>query len=127
VIEEEFLRVYTNLLDRISGPLHLRLLIQPLMAVILASIAGVSDARAGKTPYFWGLINDPAHRREMLANGWHSVGKLFVVALVLDCLYQYIALRFIWPGEAIIVAIVLAIFPYLLVRGAVTRLLRKPA
>lgn len=127
MIDEEMLRVYTHLLDRVSGPLSLRLLIQPTMAVVLATLAGVRDARAGKAPYFWGLLTDPAHRREMLRNGWKSVGKLFVVALLLDCIYQYIALRFVWPGEAVIVAIVLAIIPYLLVRGAVTRLLRKPA
>jgi hypothetical protein len=127
VIEEELLRVYTNLMDRISGPLHLRLLIQPMVALVLATLAGLKDARSGKTPYFWGLTHDPEHRREMLENGWHSIGKLFVVALILDCVYQYIALRFVWPGEAIIVAIVLAIIPYVLVRSLVTRLFRKPA
>lgn len=126
-MEDELLRVYTHLLDRVSGPMSLRLFIQPTMAVLLATIAGVKDARAGNPPYFWSLLTDPAHRREMLRDGWKSVGRLFVMALLLDCIYQYIAMRFIWPGEAVIVAIVLAIVPYLLVRGPVTRLLRKRA
>lgn len=127
MIDDEFMRFYTNLLDRVSGPLSLRLLLQPVMAVVLATIAGLKDARAGKTPYFWGLLNDPEHRRDMLQNGWKSVGKLFVVALLLDVVYQYLVMRFVYPGEAVIVALVLAIVPYLLVRGTVTRLFRKPA
>jgi hypothetical protein len=124
VLEDIWLRFYGDMLDRISGPLHLRLLIQPTMAIILATIAGRRDAREGKPPYFWALFSDPLHRQEMLRDGWKSVGKLFVVALLLDCIYQYVATGFVWPGEAVFVALVLAILPYLLLRGLVTRLLR---
>jgi hypothetical protein len=33
--------------------------------------------------------------------------------------------RFVYPGEAILVAIILAIVPYLMLRGVVNRLARK--
>jgi hypothetical protein len=44
---------------------------------------------------------------------------------VLDAVYQYIALRWFYPGEAVLVAIILAIIPYLLVRGPVDRIARR--
>jgi hypothetical protein len=121
-MEEIWIRFIGDLVDRVSGPLKFRLLLQPLMAIVLATIAGLKDARAGKPAYFWALLTDPRHRQEMLRDGWKSVGKLFVVALLLDVAYQFIALRFVYPGEAIIVALVLAIVPYLIVRGLVTRI-----
>ena len=61
----------------------------------------------------------------MLKDGWKSVGKIFVLALILDVVYQIVVQRFVYPGEAIVVALVLAIVPYLLVRGLVTRLARR--
>ena len=61
----------------------------------------------------------------MLKDGWKSVGKIFILAIVLDVVYQIIVARFVYPGEAIFVAFVLAISPYLLLRGLTTRLARK--
>jgi hypothetical protein len=93
--------------------------------VIFASIAGFKDAKLGKAPYFWSLFTDPLHRRELLKNGWKSIGKLFIVAIVLDVIFQIKELHIVYPGEALIVATLLAIMPYLIVRGLVTRLLGK--
>jgi hypothetical protein len=53
------------------------------------------------------------------------VGRVFILAIVLDGVYQFIALRWFYPGEAILVAIILAIIPYLLVRGPVNRIARR--
>jgi hypothetical protein len=58
----------------------------------------------------------------MVKNGWRSVGKVFILALVLDAIYQFIVQRFVYPGEAIITAFLLAIVPYLVLRGIITRL-----
>ncbi len=59
----------------------------------------------------------------MLRTGWQSVGKVFILALILDAIYQYIELRWFYPGEAIAVALSLAIIPYTLLRGPVNRLM----
>jgi len=118
-------RVGEQLMARVSGPMHFRLVLQPVMAAVLAVIAGLKDARTGKPPYFWSLLYDPAHRKEMVRDGWKSVGRVFILALILDAIYQGIVLHFFYLGEAIIVAIVLAIVPYLILRGIVTRLARK--
>jgi hypothetical protein len=44
---------------------------------------------------------------------------------MLDVVYQIIELRFVYVGEAIIVAFILAILPYLVLRGLVTRVARR--
>jgi hypothetical protein len=82
----------------------------------------LKDAKAGKPPYLWGLLHDPAQRKEMLQSGWKSVGKVFVLALLLDVVYQVIEQARVYPFEVILVGFLLAIVPYTLVRGLVTRL-----
>lgn len=124
-MDEIWMRIVENMTDRVDGPLKFRLLVQPLMAAIFAIRSGLLDARTGKPPYFWALATDPAHRADMLRDGWKSIGKVFMIALVLDVVYQIIVLRFVYPGEAIIVALVLAILPYLILRGLVTRIARR--
>jgi hypothetical protein len=124
VFDETWTRLVHDLIGRVSGPMKFRLVLQPLMASIFAIRAGLKDAKTGKPPYFWALLWDPAHRADMLKDGWKSVGKVFVLAIVLDVVYQIIAEHFVYPGEAIIVAFILAIVPYLILRGLVTRLTR---
>jgi len=124
-MDDMWMRIVENLQARVSGPLHFRLVLQPVMASIFAIIAGLKDAKAGRPPYFWSLISNPSQREAMLRDGWKGVGKVFVFALILDVIYQIVVLDFVYPGEAIIVAIVLAIVPYLILRGAVTRLAHK--
>jgi hypothetical protein len=102
-----------------------RLVLQPAMAAFFAIRAGLADARAGNPPYFWCLISERGNRTALIKNGWKSVGRVFILALVLDVVYQLIVLRFVYPGEAIIVAFILAIVPYLILRGLVTRVARK--
>jgi hypothetical protein len=46
---------------------------------------------------------------------------VFVVACVLDTIYQILVLRGFYPGEMLIVAVVCALVPYFVIRGPVTR------
>ena len=119
------MRIVENLADRVSGPMKFRFILQPVMASIFAILAGLKDARAGKPPYFWALITSPGHRVDMIKDGWKSVGKIFLLALALDVGYQIFVLHFVYPGEAITVAFILAIVPYLILRGPVNRLAAK--
>ena len=58
----------------------------------------------------------------MLKDGWKSVGRVYIFAIVMDAIYQFIVLKTFYPAEALIVAIILAIVPYLLIRGPVSRI-----
>ncbi|HKF21993.1 MAG TPA: hypothetical protein VKE93_10510 [Candidatus Angelobacter sp.] len=117
-----FTRVWTDLIGRVEGPMNFRLILQPLTACVLGIRAGMRDARTNRPPFLWALIFLPEHRRGMLREGWKDASKVFVFAVVLDLVYQVVVLRFFYPGEAIIVAMVLALVPYSVVRPLVNRL-----
>ncbi len=123
-MHDTWVRVGSQLAARVSGPMKFRLVLQPVMASFFAIRSGLADARAGNPPYGWGLIAAHGHRLHMIKHGWRSVGRVFYLALVLDVIYQIIELRFVYPGEAIIVAFVLAVVPYVILRGLTSRLAR---
>ena len=102
-----------------------RLILQPLMAGLFALRSGLKDAREGRPPYLWTIITDRSQRGDLLREGWKAITRVFVLAIVMDVIYQVIVHRWVYVGEAIIVAIVLAIVPYLLIRGPVNRLVRN--
>ena len=53
------------------------------------------------------------------------MGKVFLIALALDVIYQVVVLKALFPLETLIVAFFLAIVPYVAIRGLVTRIARK--
>jgi hypothetical protein len=56
---------------------------------------------------------------------WKAVFKVFIMAVVLDCVYQVMVFRWIYPVESMVTATILAVLPYLLLRGVVNRIARK--
>ena len=124
-MEDIFTRVFENFVGRVHGPMHFRVIMQPLMACLFAVLDGIKDAREGRTAYFWALFTEPQHRMELLRRGWKSVGKIFILALVLDAVYQIWQLKTFYPGEAVLTALVLAFVPYLLLRGPVNRFMPR--
>jgi hypothetical protein len=124
-IQEFFARVWEMLIGRADGPLTFRLIFQPTVAAFFAIRAGLKDAHEGQTPYLWSVFSNPAHRRNLLRDGWKDVGKVFTIAVVLDVIYELIVYRWVYPGQALLVAAVLAIVPYLLIRGPVTRIMHR--
>jgi hypothetical protein len=123
-MEELWQRFVESFVNRLDGPLHLRFIMQPLMAILFATIDGLKDAKAGKPAYFWAVAVDPAHRRELLKDGWKHFGKIFILALILDVVYQLKVHHTVRPGEVLIVALALAVAPYVLLRGPVNRAAR---
>ncbi len=123
-MDDPLSRFVADLIGRISGPLHLRLILQPTIAIILAIRDGRKDAVEGRVPFFWSLFTERGHRRELIRRGWKSVGKVFIIALIIDTVYQFIAQGWFYPGEALFVGLMLAIVPYVLLRGPANRLLR---
>jgi hypothetical protein len=121
-VDDLFARLAGNLHDRVGGPMSFRLLCQPAMAGILAVRDGMRDGRAGRPAYGWAILTDSASRRERLREGWRAVARIFVLAVVVDTIYQLIELRWFYPLETMIVALTLAFVPYVLIRGPVGRL-----
>jgi hypothetical protein len=117
-VEAMLARVWANLNGRIGGPLTFRLIVQPTVSAFFAIRAGVKDCREGRVPYGWVILTDPIRRGDHLREGWKDVTKVFVVAIVIDFAYQISELRWFYPEEALIVAVLLALLPYLLLRGS---------
>ena len=108
--------------ERAGGPMKFRLVIQPVVAAVLATRTGLKDARAGNPPFLWGAITHAGKRMAILKHGWNDVGKVFMIAIVLDGVYQYLVFKSIRPAEALIAATALAIVPYVFIRGPVARI-----
>jgi hypothetical protein len=116
-----------ELLGRSGGPMSFRLILQPAVAVLLALRAGMRDARESRPPFLWAVLSDGSCRRELMRQGWKDVGNVFIVALILDVIYQVIVHSSIHPLELLLTATTLALLPYVIVRGLVTRLARRSA
>jgi hypothetical protein len=119
-----FANYLSDFIGRFDGPLHFRLIMQPLMAILLAVRDGSRDAREGRGAYAWTLLTDASQRRYLLADGWKGISRVFVLAYVLDVVYQFIEWRGLKPSQALLTAIVLAVIPYALLRGPINRLVR---
>ena len=122
---DELTRAIEQLTRRLSGPMHIRLWIQPAVAITLAVRAGLRDARENKPAYLWELLTNPANRRQMLHSAWKDLARLIIFCFLIDSAYQFFVLKFYYPLQALIVVLVLTVIPYIMVRGPITRLRRR--
>jgi hypothetical protein len=118
-----FSRLWHNLAGRITGPMNFRIIMQPSMAAGFAIWSGIKDARADRRAFLWSIIIEPDQRSTLLRSAWKDVGRIFILAVVLDAVYQLIQLHAIHLLELLIIAPTLSFVPYVLVRGPVTRLI----
>ena len=116
-----FGRMWSGLAFEWSGPLGFRFVLQPVMAATLAVRDGIRDAGAGRSPYFWTVLTNPAERTARLLEGLKATARVILLALAMDAAYQVIVFRRFYLDEAIGIAILLAFVPYLLIRGPVER------
>lgn len=117
-------RVWVNLIERPSGPIAFRFLLQPAMSAALAVRDGIRDARQGTPPYLWSIIFDSGNRAAHVRQGLRATSKIIVLAVILDVAYQTTVLEEFYPGEALIVGLTLGLVPYVLIRGLAARFAR---
>jgi hypothetical protein len=127
-----FLKYFAEqLLGRLSGPLNFRLVVMPTVVTLLALRADWKDAREGRPAFLGAFITDRVERRRLFRIALKDVGRVFLMAIVLDTTYQVMVYGWVYAGQLLTVAIVCAVVPYVLVRGPITRtvrlLLRKRA
>jgi hypothetical protein len=117
-------RFWQHILDRTGGPMTFRFILQPLMACIAALIDGVTDARTGRSPYFWTILTDADKRGGRLHEGLIATSRILLLGIGMDLIYQYRVFDSFHPVEALVIAILLAFIPYVLLRGPVDRIAR---
>ena len=121
---EMLTRGVEHLIGRAGGPLSFRLVVMPLVVTFMAIRAGMKDARDGHPPFLRTLLGNPLERRRLLRSALQDIGRIFIMAVVLDTTYQLIVLPAFYPGELLLVAIACAIVPYLVLRGPISLLMR---
>ena len=117
-------RIWQNLLERASGPMTFRFLLQPIMATIAAFLDGVKDARTGRAPFLETVLTNPAQRAGRLQEAVIASARIILLGLVMDAIYQFIEFRTFHPAEAVIIALLLAFVPYVALRGIISRIAR---
>ena len=116
-----FQRIWHDLVERPEGPLSFRFILQPLMAAVAAIVDGLRDARTIRSPFFRALLFEPQHRMARLVEALNAIARIILLGLVMDVIYQVIELKTFYPAEAVIVALLLAVVPYVVLRGLITR------
>ena len=124
-MEERLRHLLPDLMGRLNGPFTFRLVLQPLSAALIALRSGLRDARSGRPAYGWAVISNPVERRELLKEGWRELSRVFIIAVIVDVIYELVVFGQIYPGQSLIVATVLALLPYPLLRGVVNRIIRR--
>ena len=124
-IQEILARFWDQLIAQPSGPLAFRFILQPVMAAFFAIRDGLKDARAGRQPYLRTILFEPSQRKGYLREGLKRISRVIVFAFVMDAIYQYMVLHRFYPVEALVTVFVLAVLPYMLIRGPVHRIARR--
>jgi hypothetical protein len=124
---ETIQRIWRNVVERPSGPVSFRFILQPSMAAIAAIHDGLRDARAGRAPYFMTVLRSRQERVGRLREGLDATSRIILLGLVMDVIYQVLTFKTFYPTEALIIALLLAFVPYVIIRGLVLRVWRSRA
>jgi hypothetical protein len=122
---ETFARFWHDLVERPDGPMRFRFILQPVMATIAAIRDGLVDARLGRSPHLMTVLRNPKERVGRLNEGLNATARIILLGIAMDVIYQLIVLKTFYPGEALVVALLLAFVPYLIIRGLVARIARQ--
>lgn len=118
-------RQWQDFTGRPGGPMSFRFILQPAMATIAAIHDGINDARLGRSPYFWTVLTNAEKRIGRLREGLISTARIIALGLAMDAVYQLKVFGTFYPGEAVVIALVLAFVPYVLLRGPVERIAQR--
>jgi hypothetical protein len=105
-----------------GGSFQLRLIVQPLAAVLLGLRFGIRDAKQGRAPILKAVAEGKGERGGLLARAARDAIVPLTIALVLDCVLQHMINGRIRPLAAVIVGGLLVFLPFLIVRALTNRI-----
>ena len=114
--------VAERLIARVVGPMSLRFVFQPLVALLLGIRDGIMDVKAGEPPFIIDLIVERENRRAKLAGILKSLSKTIIMATFFDMVAQYLIFDHVHVIPAIMVGVFLLSVPYSLARGLTNRI-----
>ncbi len=117
-------RLWRDIFDRPGGPMSFRFVLQPTMALIAALHDGIADARSGRRPYLHTVLTDPAARVERTMEGLYAISRIILLGFAMDAIYQWREFGTFFPAEAVVITLILAVIPYVILRGPIARIAR---
>ena len=118
-------RFWSDIFGRASGPMTFRFFLQPTMSLIAAIPDGIRDAREGHSSFFWTSRQDETLHRGRLRQGLYATGRILLLGLSMDLVYQFKVFDHFFPVEAVLFALSLAVLPYFIWRWMVERVARR--
>src|SRR5690349_15098788 len=84
-----------------------RLILQPTLAIVLGIRIGLADARAGHQPFLARLVRGAHERWSLLRESIVHAAKPLTLALLMDCIFQYLVLGRVRILAALVVGVLL--------------------
>ncbi|MGE0024213.1 MAG: hypothetical protein AB7S70_11355 [Hyphomicrobium sp.] len=109
-------RFWVDLMGRADGPMTFRFFLQPAMAAIAAAHDAVKDVREGHKAFFWTALRHPTQEKGRLREGLISTTRIMLLGIGMDVIYQARVFDRFYPAEAVMIAILLAVIPYFVLR-----------
>lgn len=106
----------------LGGKFQIRLILQPVVAMILGVRLGIRDAKHGKPAFFMSVVAGGRERWAILRQGLRDAIVPLCVAFVLDGVLQELILGRIRPGAAVVVGLLLVFLPFVVMRGLSNRI-----
>jgi hypothetical protein len=101
-----------------GGRFQIRLILQPLVALLLGIRFGIRDAKQGKDdPFFMSLVRAEHGRWPILKQGLRDAAVPLCVAFVLDGILQHLILGHVRLIGAVVVGSLLVFLPFVIGRG----------
>lgn len=116
---------WEGIVDVASGRGQLRLILQPLLAVIVGVKFGLGDAKSGKDPFLLRVVRSPALRVDLLERALKGVLVPFTIAVVADGALQYLSYGYVRPLAALVMGTMLVFAPFLISRSIANRVYRR--
>jgi hypothetical protein len=101
-----------------GGKFQIRLIAQPVIALLLGTRFGIRDAKQGKEdPFFMSLVRGKHDRWPILKQGLRDAIVPLCVAFILDSILQRMILGHIRLLGAVVVGALLVFLPFMIGRG----------
>ena len=125
------LSVFERFIARLTGPMHVRFIVQPAMAILLGIRDGVRDAGEGRPPFLWSVCTQRERRKAQLRKALERLTIPLMIAILLDAVVQYMLFRTVRLWGAVLVGTILMGLPYSIARSisnrVASRIGRRPA
>jgi len=118
-------QAWEDFVARTTGPLNFRFILQPALVIAMALRAGRRDARAGRPPFLVAFFTNSAERPALILDLMRDVRNVVMMGAVMDAAYQYLVHDGVHPLELLFTVTLLAVVPYLLLRGPAARVFRR--